>query len=294
MKGIGGKRHPAAILADGGGAGRKEGGGAGVLQVPRRSPHDRWPRLHRAREIQPGPSAPPMPFHPSTRTMTLPPRTSMPGVPLSWRVTVTTGLLSGGGGGSENSVVTVAAGSWKRTRTVPRRTSMPPDGAGPVMVMSGGAPALAEVVGDGQRGDRPGPGAGIGALADRGDECVADMIGGLPAFAGVGLLDGGTAGVLDVVGLDRDGGVAVDGEAGLHRVGAHATAPAGAGGSGANVTETLPLATVMETSRSWGTTQKISRKTASAMVCFCASSSDASSLTAMCIASSSNLVFCVS
>ena len=53
---------------------------------------------------------------------------------------VTKGLLPGGDGGSESSVVTVAAGSWNRTRTVPRRTSMPPDGAGPVIVMSGGAP----------------------------------------------------------------------------------------------------------------------------------------------------------
>ena len=158
---------------------------------------------------------------------------------------------------------------------------MPPDGAGPVIVMSGGAPrslkssgtSSAETGPDQEQASAPSPIAAMNALPKR-----AEAFQRSPALASSMAV---RQGVLDAVGLDRDGGVAVDGEGGLHRVGAHATAPAGVGDSGANSTETLPLATVMETSRSRGTTQKISRHTASAMVHLRASSSEHSKVVAI-------------
>ena len=162
---------------------------------------------------------------------------------------------------------------------MPPVTSTPPGGRGPVRVTTGGSPLLGEP-GRNRQGLVVGPtGPRRGRCSKRQREVAPQWSTDFQLWSWLADLDGLLQRLLERVRLDGDGVRVIAGDirTALCRQ-VMPRPPAAPGVSGPNSTATLPPATLIETSRSRGITQRISRHTASAMVCFLASSSDGQKL----------------
>ena len=138
--------------------------------------------------------------------------------------------------------MTLAARSTKRIRTAPSATSMPPGGLGPARVTRGGSPCSVNLAGTGSDLSLS-PGIFVPADAIGVDEGGAAVVHAFPVGIVVGLFDGLLQGVVDGIGLDRDGVGEIARISGLHGVPGHAGAPSGRAVPGQRSTETLPRST---------------------------------------------------